>query len=158
MGLSGEDELHRAVRVGEDFSDQRHIPHDQVGPLVGGETPGESDRERLGVEGLAQLFDHGVGQAAPLRLRRQPRAGIDDQPVLQRLVRFPQFARGHLLEPGPDLRLAGTQVPVDRQHAVVKHAHLRGQPRRHVHAVGDVADGNFLFAPPRPEARPTSDG
>ena len=79
---------------------------------------------------------------------------VNDQPVLERLVRLPQFAGSHLLKTGPDLRLAGPQVPVDRQHAVVQDAHLGGQPRGDMHPVGDVADRDFLFAPPRPQAGP----
>ena len=30
----------------------------------------------------------------------------------------------------------------------------RGQPGRDMHAVGDVADGNLLLAPPGPQVRP----
>ena len=66
MGLAGEDELHGPLGVVEDFADQRHVAHDQVGPLVRGKPPGEADGERLGIEGLAQLVDDGgrTGRAA----------------------------------------------------------------------------------------------
>src|SRR5262245_26771230 len=40
--------------------------------------------------------------------------------------------------------------------SVIKLQHLLGQPTRYVYAVGDVADRNFLFHPPRPQRRPHS--
>ena len=47
-------------------------------------------------------------------------------------------------------------IQLRRKMPVVKLLHLLGEPTRNVHAVGDVADGNFFFDAPRPEVRPTS--
>ena len=133
MGLAGEDELHGPVGVAEDLRDQIQVAHHEVGPLVGGEPPGETDRQRLRIEALAQSLQNRIVEASPLGLRDQPRSRVNDQPVLERLVRLPQFAGRHLLKAGPDLRLAGAQVPVDRQHAVVQ-ARASARPARSARA------------------------
>jgi len=52
MGLSREDELHRAVAVVDELGDQIEIAHQQVGPLVRRETPRKADRQRLRIERL----------------------------------------------------------------------------------------------------------
>ena len=43
---------------------------------------------------------------------------------------------------------AAVLVPARAEMAVVEPEHLRRQPRGHVHAVGDVADRNFVFGLP----------
>ena len=54
MGLAGEDELHRAARVSLSILyDSVHVAHEQVGPFVGGEAAGKTDREHIRVEQVA---------------------------------------------------------------------------------------------------------
>ena len=57
VGLAGEDEVDRPF-VGQNRAEQFvDVLEDQVGPLVGRETPGETDGEDLRFQGVA-----GVGQ------------------------------------------------------------------------------------------------
>ena len=69
-------------------------------------------------------------------------------------MRFPKLAGIDLVDRLPDFRLAHPLHPVGGEIAVVKLLHLPRQPALDMHAVGDVADGNFLFHAPRPEVRP----
>ena len=95
-----------------------------------------------------------VALAAAAALPAHAAADERQQQVLQRVVRFPQLARVDVVDVLPDFRLAHPLQPIDRKIAVVKLLHLPGQPTGHVHAVGDVADGNFFFDAPRPEMGP----
>ena len=58
---------------------------------------------------------------------------------------FPEFAVVHVFDSFPDCRVAAVLLPAGSQMAVVEAEHLRRQPGRDVHAVGDVPDGNFVF-------------
>ena len=50
MRLAGEDDLYRTLHVRDELPQSLDIAEDQVGALVRGESTGEPDRERLGVE------------------------------------------------------------------------------------------------------------
>ena len=54
MGLAGEDELHRPLRIVDQRGQPLDVAQDQVGPLVGGEPAGEADRQRVRVEHVAE--------------------------------------------------------------------------------------------------------
>ena len=140
--------------AGDQLFEQLQVAADQIGPFVGGEPPGEADRQHPRIERRRKLLQGRVGDVAAAGLLDQPVAGVGDQPALERLVRFPQFARRELLDRRPHFGFAGAQIPVERQHAVVQRADLRRQPGRHVNAVRDVPDRDFFFAAPRPEIGP----
>ena len=61
MGLAGEYQLHGSIGIVEDPAQAVAVAQDQRGSLVGRETPGEADGQRLRVEDLAQL---GIGRIA----------------------------------------------------------------------------------------------
>ncbi len=48
--LAGEHDLHGAARRGQDPREAIGVREDQLGPLVAGEAPGESDGERVLIE------------------------------------------------------------------------------------------------------------
>ena len=50
MGLAGEDHLHGAVWAIDQFQEALKVVEEQVGALVGGESPGEADGETVRVE------------------------------------------------------------------------------------------------------------
>lgn len=154
MSLAGKDELHRPFRITGQTGESVDVADDQVGPFVGGEPSGETDRQRAGIEHVLEGLGVRFRPLQTLGLFDERLAGKHDQPVLQRLVGLPQFGRCDPLEAGPDFRFTTLQVPVGRQHLVVEDAHLVGQPGRNVHTVGDVTDRNFFFAAVRPEAVP----
>ena len=47
MGLAGDDELHRALRIGQQAKQSLGIMQQQVRPLVGGEAPGKAERQGI---------------------------------------------------------------------------------------------------------------
>jgi hypothetical protein len=50
VGLAGQDELHRRPRAVDDFQQPLGIVQQQVGALVGGEAPGEADRQHVRIQ------------------------------------------------------------------------------------------------------------
>ena len=71
---------------------------------------------------------------------------------------FPEFSIVHVLDSFPDGRIGVVLLPARPQMAVVKAEHLRRQPGRDVHAVGDVPDGNFVLGLAGIEAGPHMPG
>ena len=156
MRLAGEDELHRALGVvhhGREFLD---IGQNQIGALVGGKAAGEADGERVRTEHAAQPLQHFRRFAAALGLLHGPVAHKVQQPRFQVEMRFPEFAVVHVLDALPDFGLAAVLLPAGSEMTVVETKHLRRQPGRNVHAVGDVPDGNFVLGLARNRGRSTS--
>ncbi len=158
MGLAGEDNLDRPLRIVHQRGEPIQIAHDQVGPLVRGKPAGEADRQNIRIEQIARLFHGFIALAAAAALAAHAAADELQQQVLQRVVRFPQFAGIAAVNFLPDFRLAHVAHPIGHENAIVKLLHLPGQPTRHVHAVGDVADGNFFLHAPRPQVGPHAAG
>ncbi len=48
--LAGEDQLHWAIRIVEQPRQSLRITEDQCRALIGGEAPGEAERQRVGIE------------------------------------------------------------------------------------------------------------
>ena len=154
VGLAGEDELHRPLRIVDHLGHAVDVVEEQVGPLVGGEPPGEADGEDVRIEDVPRGLDHFVALAAAAALAAEPAADEGQHQVLQGVVRFPKLARIDVVDALPDLRIAEPGHPAGLEVAVVKLHHLVGQPGGNVDAVGDVADGDLLLRPPRPEMGP----
>ena len=70
MRLAGDDELHRALRIGEQAQQSLRIVQQQIGSLVGGEAARKTQRQGVGIEQLFRLVDR-LGR----RARRRPAAG-----------------------------------------------------------------------------------
>ena len=68
MGLAGEEDLQRAVLVGEERHESRDIVEEQVAALIGGDAAGEADGQRLGIEAGERLLDLGRGDALTAEL------------------------------------------------------------------------------------------
>ena len=129
MGLAGEDELHRPFGVVDQLGESIEMScRNKIGPLVGGEPPGEADRQRAGIEHVAGGFDRRFVFVAAAALAAEATADELDQPVLERVVRFPQFARIDVVDVLPDLRLAHRGLPLGPRVAVVELLHLLGEP------------------------------
>ena len=50
MGLAGDDELHRALRIGQQAQQSLRVVQQQVRSLVGGEAARKAQRQRVGIE------------------------------------------------------------------------------------------------------------
>ncbi len=68
VGLPREDDLHRALRIVQETREPVRIAEDQVRPLVDGEAPRESNRQRVRVERLLGGLHEDVGHPAALEL------------------------------------------------------------------------------------------
>src|SRR5207248_2983633 len=111
-------------------------------------------REYVGIEHIAGRLDRVVAFAAAATLPAHAAANKREEQVLQRVVRLPQLARIDIVNVLPDFRLAHAENPLRREVPVVKLKHLLRQPARNVHAVGDMADWNFLLDAPGPKRGP----
>ena len=58
MGLAGEDDLDRPLRVPQQARQPLDVGEQQARALVGREAPGEADRQDLGIERLLELLEH----------------------------------------------------------------------------------------------------
>ena len=145
MRLAGKDELHRTLGIVHHRSQLFDVGQNQVSPLVGGEAAGKSDGQRVRTEHAAQPLQHFGRLVAALRLLDHPVAHKIQQPRFQVEMGFPEFAVVHVLDAFPDCGIGAVLLPARSQMAVVKAEHLRRQPGRNVHAVGDVPDGNFVL-------------
>ena len=123
-------------------------------PLVGGEAPGEADRQHLEVQRAARRVDSLVRFAVARELPNGPPPDEIEQASLQHLVRLPQLAVVDGVDAGPDLGLSAALGPARAHVPVVQPAHLRSEPRVHVDTVGHVPDRNLVRGPFRPEAVP----
>ena len=50
VGLARDDELHRALRIGQQTKQSRWVVQQQVRPLVGREAPRKAQRQRVGIK------------------------------------------------------------------------------------------------------------
>ncbi len=148
MGLAGEHELDRHLRIVDQRGDAIDILENQVGSFVGREPPREADRQRVEAQRPAQLSQHFFRLAAPLGLPHRMTANEVEQPRLERLMRFPQSRRRRSLRSFPTNGVRSRMLrPIGPKMSVVDLTHLRRQPRRHMHAVGDVTDRHLFLRP-----------
>ena len=158
MRLAGKNELHRTLGIVHHGGQLFDVGQNQIGPLVGGEAAGKADGQRVRTEDPAQPLQHFRRLVAALGLLDRAVADKIQQPGLQVEMGFPEFAIVHVLNSLPDRRVGVVLLPARPQMAVVKTEHLRRQPGRNVHAVGDVPDGNLVFGLARIEPGPHMPG
>jgi hypothetical protein len=143
--LAGEDDAHRALLVGQDVREPRQVAQEQLGALVGRETPREAHPQRVLLEAVEHAVQHGRAvvaleearlEAALHRVEHAPLAVLLDAPQLLRLD------LGRLGEVGRlDRAAADAQAP----------AQVRIDPGREVHAVRDRVDRHFALEQLGPE-------
>ena len=130
VGLAGEDELDRELRVVDQRGHQLEVAEDEVGALVGGEPPGEADRQGVEAESTRRQRSMTVlGLAPALGLPHGAVAGEGEQARLEHLVRLPELAVVDALDPLPDLGLAAPRRPT-RARGGGRRAGASGGPAR----------------------------
>src|SRR5690606_26613158 len=92
MGLAGEHELHRSLEVREDRAEAIRVAEDERRALVGGETPSEADRERVGVEERLGARERARARLVAPELPREP--------TPQEAQALPLQGAPHLPQPG----------------------------------------------------------
>ncbi len=112
VGLAREDELHRAVRVGDEAGDALGVAEEQGRALVGRHAPGEADGQHLRVEDVIQLREHAGRFAQTGQLPAQADGGVFPQRRLLQQVRIPQGGVIDLVHPCPEtvLLLLGVEM------------------------------------------------
>ncbi len=130
VGLAGEDELHRTLRVVHHRSELFDIGENQIRALVGGESPRESDRQRVGTEHVRELLAHFLRFAAALGRLDSASAHKFKQLRFQPEVGLPELAVVYVLNPFPQFRFSAALVPAGPEVAIVEAEHLRREPRR----------------------------
>ena len=142
MGLAGEDDLYRALGGVEEGLQPLRLRQEQGRPLVGGETPGEPDREDPGIEDVVAPGE--VALADPLSEAGGPEAPPHEahQPLLALLAHPPDVLVRRVVQAGPSL---GSGVPPLREDvAVEERGHLTRDPGGGVDPVGDGLDRNLV--------------
>ena len=144
MGLAGEDELYRALRVVHDLSKPVKVAEEQGCSLVGGETTGKTDGQGIVAEPFLDgdnLLRSIVG--AELRIRESLLDSLGEL-TLHLLAGLPNFLIGN----GVDALKAALVVMVGcklvSEDLGVNLLPVPGCPGRIVHSVGDIADIEFL--------------
>ena len=152
MRLAGDDELHRALRIGQQAQQPLRIVQQQVRPLVGREAARKTQRQRVGIEQMLRRCPPPratrprrpvAGTTARGRSRPAPCGGGAQLPELRvgdaANVLLQSFRR-----PQPAVLAAGLRPKLVGRRRV---------PGGHVDAVGDVADRHFVLRPARKERR-----
>ena len=145
MGLPGEDELNRALGVGENLHESLGILENQVGPLVRGETTGKADGQVPGIEEVPDPADLRKSGALLLEFQNFSIPDEGDQLFFPPLVGRPDLGIRSRVDPLPNIapfspmEIVGADVPVEEV------GHLHAQPSLYMDSVGDVADGNLLL-------------
>ena len=112
VGLAREHELHRPLGIVDQPLDALEVAQDQIGPLVGGEAPGETDGQGVGIQQGARCLHRllGIARALPLLGHLAPHEV--HQVRLQHAVGLPQLAVVHILDAHPRFGVRQARVPV----------------------------------------------
>ena len=94
MRLAGKDELDRPGRVVQQARQPRRVVEQQIRPLVAGETPRKTKRQRVRVEHVRGLHDDFGRMAAACEVPRQPAADSLDQRLPLLTSHPPEFFVG----------------------------------------------------------------
>src|ERR1019366_2903758 len=102
MGLAGEDELNRPVRISEDTRQAVGISQEQRGSLVGDEPPDKADGERSWIQKTSRGYEELFSGTAAGKLLSLVIAGVLDEPGPCTTSRIPKrFVLGaYELAPG----------------------------------------------------------
>ena len=82
MGLAGDDELHRALRIGQQTQQSLRIVQQQVRPLVGRKAPRKAQCQRVGIKQMFRLVNRLGRRAGGGQLPGQSLTGIFTRDLL----------------------------------------------------------------------------
>ena len=150
MGLAGDDELHRALRIGQQAKQSLRVVQQQVRSLVGREAARKAQRQRVGIKEMLRLVNRLGRRAGGGQLPGQSFAGVFNKRLAGGGAKLPEPGVGD----AANVLLQGFRRP---QPAVLSTGFRpkivgRGRvPGRHVDSVGHVSDGHFVLRPVRKE-------
>ena len=153
MRLAGEDDLHRPAGRVQDPREPLRIAEHQLGALVAGEAPREADRHRVGIEQRAGRDDARGADALLDPPLPRPLADEGKEIAPQSLTDGPQLLVGNREDAFPQRRIVVPIEPVGAEVGGEQVGEVRGDPGRHVDAVGDVRDRTVRLRHVRPHRR-----
>ena len=154
MRFAREDQLNGTLRIEQQSLGPIEVRKEQNRPLIGGETPGEADGQRRGVEEGDQSAE--LGGPVPLagRLLSYALTHEMDQSLLLRASCRDETLIGSVAQllPGPGVQKKRAPVRVELLGEV--RPHLGADPGFGVHPVRDGKDGGLVIfreeVPPHP--------
>jgi len=156
MRFTGEDDDARTLRVVQDAREPRRIVEHERGALVRGKAAREPDREDVGVarvEVFRQTLDQRLAVAVTPVLEDRAPARVREHLALERLPQAPVTVLRDVVDLAPIRFVEQLAAPGAAETRVEQVAPGNRQKRRHVHAVGDVADRVLLRRHLRPDVR-----
>lgn len=150
MRLACDDDLQRALWIGEHRLQPGAVAQHQGEPLVGRDPAGEPDREDVGIEDIVDPAEFGFAGAPLPPGVAQPRAGGDDQPLPQDTPHLPELGLRGTGDLAPALG-AGELGGVGHD-ALGQVLRLLSDPGARVHAIGDGGDRHLRGVEARPQA------
>ena len=154
MGFAGDDQLHRALAVGENAEQPLRIVQQQIGTLVGGEAARKAQRQRFASKMLAGCAANSSGDA--------PRGHASCGQALWRTnsIRDLRAVGAHAATASRSshARMCSSTWSGNRPATMLaagfgpKRSASAESQVRNVNAVGDVADRHFGFRPAREKA------
>jgi len=152
--FSGENDLHWPARRRENRNQAVRIMEDQFRTLVPGEAAGEADRQRVRIEERPGRDDAGSADALFLPPLARALADEGEEVVAQQRADAPELVVRDLEDGLPDRGIIVAVQPSRLEVRVEQRFDVRGQPRRHVHAVGDRPHRSRLGGDTRPDRSP----
>src|SRR6185369_4721648 len=146
MCLSGKDKLHRILGIVHHRCQSFDVSENQVCALIGCEATGKTDGQCIRTEHAAQCLQIFFRLSTTRRLLDCTFANEINKTRLQVEVRLPKLAVINAVNTLPGRGLAATLMPVGPEMTIVEAKHLRSDPSRHVDAVSNVPDGDFIFS------------
>ena len=143
MGLAGEDEDHRALRIAHDAGQTIQIRKKQRRPLVRRKPPGKTDDQRRRRKTGRHFLLLFVGNGELLEKFRQRSPEIIQKLLLLELPHRPEALVRDFVYLAPDGRIRALLLPAGAKHVIQQRPHGRPRIRRHMDAVGDVPDGDL---------------
>ena len=158
VGFAGIDELDRALGMVDEGFQPVRVAQQQGGALVAGGAAGEADGEDFRVENAAGVGQLGAGGIALGELFFHGLAGGTDQAAAAEFVGPPDFLVRNSVDQGSHFGLAHAFFPIHADVLLEQRQYFRRQPRGGMHAIGDVADWQFIAHLLGPDVLPHAAG
>ena len=148
MRLTGDDELHWALRIGQQAKQALWVVQEQVWSLVGREAASKAQRQGIGIEEMLRGFDVLGRRACCGQVPGQPFASVLDKRLTGRGAKLPELGVGDpanvllqsLSRPQPAILSTGFGPKIVSRGRV---------PGGRVDSVSHMSDRDFVFRPAR---------
>ncbi len=154
MRLAGDDDLHRALAIAENFLQALHIAEQQRGAFIGGEAAREADGERVRIEHFGGVAQFGGGGLAANGRGRLPLADEGNQAAFAAAMHFEKLFVRNVPDLLPDAVIVPAVAPVGFEVLIVEIGQIAVDPAGQVDAVGHRSDRRFPDRQRGPEGVP----